>query len=221
MGKELPMARKKRAGRNVLLVRTSNGLLVPASTSGKKRKEEASTSKRKAIKPPISAAQAGKSSPEAKTPSNDTYKAERHRRSDKAGKSAGDDEGRDSSFRWRSKELGVSWPEDRCWESPTHAHWFTEGSKIGKGSIWVCKYCLRAKWMPAGWTATDRFADAIRKYGIDEAYRRWIDRQPVIVKLLRKLEDLRLLKKAVPVEEYMKIVAAVMADKEYPYEEIK
>ena len=221
MGNELPMAREKRAGQQVLLVGASNGEFVPASSSRNKRKEEAGTSKRKALKTPLSATQAGKSSPEAKASSDDAYKAKGHRRSHKAGKSVREHEGRDSSSRRSASKLDVNWPEDRCWESPTHAHWFTVGSKIGGGSIWVCKYCLRAKWMPEGWTGTDKFAMDIDKHGIDEAYLRWLDRQPAVVNLLRKLEDLRLLKKAVPVEEYTKVVAAVMSDKDYPYEEIE
>jgi len=220
MGKELPMARKKRARRQVLLVRASNGEFVPASSGGEKRKEEASTSKGEAHPSPISAAQASKSSSEAKVPDDAAHKAKGHRRSHKARRSDGRDEGRNKTVRRSSSELGIEWPEDRCWESPTHAHWFTAGSKIEKGTIWICKYCLRAKWMPDNYPSAETFAVSVRSLGIDEAYRRWLNRIPAVALLLRKLEDLRLMKKVVSADEYMEVVAAIMSDKEYPYNNI-
>lgn len=214
MGKELPMARQEEGGRPLLLARTSSGEYIYTSSSRNERKEETGTSKRKAYSPPLSAAKAGKTRPENKIPDDASHKAKGHRRSDKTGKPVGKHEGRDSSPRRSAKELGIEWPEDRCWESPTHAHWFTAGSN----NVWICKYCLRAKWLPTG-PSVDRFSDEIERYGIDVAYWRRLDTMPTVVLLLRKLEDLRLIKKAIPGEDYMKVVAAIMADKEYPYEE--
>lgn len=220
MGKELPMARKERE-RSVLLVRTSTGEFVPASSSRKKGKKDACPSKGETLSQAVSAEKESKSSPEAEVPDDAAYKAKRRGRDNKARKSARRHEGRDSSSRRDAKRLGIEWPEDRCWESPTHAHWFTAGSHTGRGSIWLCKYCWRAKWIPDFLSDTEKFAKDIRSRGIDEAYRIWVDRMPSVVKLLRKLEDLRLIRKTVPKKEFLEIVAAVMSDKEYPYEEEK
>jgi len=221
MGKELPMARKERGRRQVLLAGAGSGEPIDASSSRKKRKEEDGTPKGEASKPSVNSTQESKSSPEAKAPDDAANKAKGHRRGHKARKSTGEHEGGDCSTRRRAKELGVNWPDDRCWESPTHAHWFTASSEICRGYIWICKYCLKAKWMPDGWPDNERFARSIIKYGIDEAYWKWIDRRPTVVVLLRKLEDLRLMRKVVMPDDYAKVVAAIMSDRDYPYEENK
>jgi hypothetical protein len=118
-----------------------------------------------------------------------------------------------------ASNLDIQWPDDICWDSPTHAHWFTAYTNSTPDTIFVCKYCHVAKWLPTRWRDAERFGLDIATYGIDSAYHIWLNKRPAVRAMLKKLEDLRLLQRVVSVDDYLMVVAAIMSDKDYSNEE--
>lgn len=106
--------------------------------------------------------------------------------------------------------MGIEFPESRCELSPNHAHYFIPIMS----SIWRCKYCWAAVWLPNGYEECAIFSDDIGRLGLDKAYQKHLQDKPVIRQILRKLEEIRLLRKVLSEEELMIAVSAIVADRE-------
>ena len=113
--------------------------------------------------------------------------------------------------------MGITYPEPRCDCSPNRAHHYT----VLTGTIWRCKYCWATKWQPGNWRDACQFSDAIRKSGIDKAYRVALSRRPKTKVLLEKLEEIRLLRKVLPEEQLMIAIAAILTEHTPTDEELK
>lgn len=113
--------------------------------------------------------------------------------------------------------MAIEYPEIRCDESPNHAHYFTPVTS----SIWRCKYCWATVWLPANWEDCVRFSNDIMRLGLDKAYQKHLQDKPLIRRILGKLEEIRLLRKALPEEQLMAAIAAIVMDKELEPEEME
>ena len=102
------------------------------------------------------------------------------------------------------------YPDSRCEVSPNHAHHFRPLAEV-KG-VWRCKYCWVSQWFPSAWDDCDKFSYAIKAFGIDEAYQRQLQRRPGVVRILNKLEEIRLLRKVLPKKQLMMAIAAIVKE---------
>lgn len=118
-----------------------------------------------------------------------------------------------------AKELGIEWPEDYCYDSPrTRAHYFKGRNTVAGGTIFQCTHCGKVKWLPDGVADCQRFSAMIKIYGLQAAYNRLLDEHSQAKSLLSKIQDIRFLQKIMPEEEFPIALAAVMLDREYPYD---
>lgn len=106
--------------------------------------------------------------------------------------------------------IEILFPEPRCEGSPNHAHFFTQVTS----SIWRCRHCWHSKWLPNSWEECDAFGNSIRRFGLDGAYKYHLRNKPMIRQILRKLEEIRLLRKVLPEKQLMMAVAAILTNKE-------
>lgn len=81
-------------------------------------------------------------------------------------------------------------------------------------NIWRCKHCWASKWLPYTWMEYCDFLMEVRKYGVDKAYELRVARMPRVKELLEKLEEMRLLRRVLPEEDLVKVVAAIFREKE-------
>jgi len=106
--------------------------------------------------------------------------------------------------------MELEYPESYCKLSPVKAHRYLKLV----GNIWRCHYCWRAVWLPANWDDAIDFSNQIRRRGLDRAYKMMLSDKPDIMQLLDKLEKIRLMRKVVPEDELMKIIAVIVTNKE-------
>jgi len=114
----------------------------------------------------------------------------------------------------------VTWFNSRCKDSPTKAHHFVEVGEISTGSIFLCLYCHRHRWLPKSSDAAEKFSNMIRLFGEEAAYNKLLSWYPAAKALMTKLEDLWYVRKEVTDDEsFVEIVKVVMKDREYRKEE--
>ena len=118
-----------------------------------------------------------------------------------------------------AQELDIRWPEPECPYSPTGSHHFVAHDSISIGNLWVCKYCLATKWLPSGWTDCFNLSIDMRKYGIQRAYWKWLDRRPRLKELLVKLQDIGMLREKLPNGKLLEVIAGIVADHSLEYRE--
>lgn len=223
MDNELPLARQQE--RPVLLAICSDGEAIYNNSVRAEGKEENTTSAGETAETPASAKKASKAGAKAKASATRANRAERHRRSDKDRSSDGGVEGGDSISRRRTQELvkpirsaealGIEWFGNVCEDSPSGAHYFIATDDVDRGKLFRCVYCHRHRWLPTSWGEIDKYNILIKK-DITAAYRKMLDQHPTAKVLVAKLQDLRRVRKTVKDDkEFMKIVVAVMNDKEY------
>lgn len=106
--------------------------------------------------------------------------------------------------------MAIEYPDTRCELSPNHAHFFTRIV----GSVWRCKYCWAPVWFPSSWEEATRFTKDIQGLGLDKAYQKHLQHKPLVKQKLKKLEDIRLLRKVLPERELMMAIAAIVDGKE-------
>lgn len=112
--------------------------------------------------------------------------------------------------------MGIEWPDPACEDSPTGAHHFL----VIIGNTWRCRYCWRAKWLPGHLGSAESFSLSIRKFGLEKAYQNQLRQSPKIRQLLEKLEKIRLLRKALPQDELMVAIAAILTGEEIGADEV-
>jgi len=86
-----------------------------------------------------------------------------------------------------------------CPEKPTppHAHHWVEASRVDRGAIFVCKYCLRSQWWPTALGGAMLLTEMMSKFGVEEGYDITIDEFPVAKKTLTYLRNIRRIGKVV------------------------
>jgi len=107
--------------------------------------------------------------------------------------------------------LEINYPEPYCEHSPTRRHYY----KNLAGSIWRCVYCWAAIWQPLDLESTRILSLDVKRIGLQKAYAKALLHRPKITKLLGKLEQIRLLREALPEEELLIVIAAVITDKDF------
>ena len=74
--------------------------------------------------------------------------------------------------------MGVVWVDSNCEDSSIGAHFFEGILRVDGGDVFKCKYCKKVKWLPGSIEGAVKLAAAIRKYGDDEGYRRFLGHFP-------------------------------------------
>lgn len=100
------------------------------------------------------------------------------------------------------------YPVERCEASPTRAHVF----EVYSGSVWKCEYCWKAKWNPVDWAGAEEYAKKIKIMGLDRAYAYFVNQSHGIKKMMEQLEELRLLKIALPEKEFRVASLAILGE---------
>ncbi len=108
-------------------------------------------------------------------------------------------------------EERVAYPSKQCNSNGKKGHYFVQlGSEI-----WRCKYCWTPLWQPASFAQAELFNDNVKKYGLEEAYNRVLNRKPRTKKLILELDKIRIAKKHLTEEEFIKLVVATVTRKEF------
>ena len=88
-------------------------------------------------------------------------------------------------------------PEARCTDGSAH-YW-----KQLVHNVWWCKKCWAARWLPEHLAETMLYHTAVHKVGEETAYRNTLTTYPAEAAIIAKLEEIRLVRKAMPEEEQM------------------
>ncbi len=91
----------------------------------------------------------------------------------------------------------VEFPNAECISKLSH-HYILVAREV-----WWCKNCWKSKWLPEYSETAATFSMDIARSGIDEAYAKWLQDRPETAKMLRRLEEVRLLRIAMPNKEEM------------------
>ena len=213
---KIPLAREEEVGQSVLLASTGNRAAIKGSIRGGKRTKISGNVKGGKDSQTISAAQASKGN--AKDKGRNGRKGRRGR-SYSLRSAVGDAERRNPAPGRSAKELGIEWLDARCEDSPvTKAHHFIARTKVDTGCMWECKYCHKIKWMPLSYVECLELDKYMHIYGLSGGYQRILDCHPAARRLLSKIQDIYYLRKFIPPEQFPIAVAAVMLDREYPYD---
>ncbi len=118
-----------------------------------------------------------------------------------------------------AQELGITWLDARCEDSPvSKAHYLIGRTQVDQGTVFECRYCHKVKWLPNGIDGAQRLGYLLHVYGLDGGYQRMLDEHPAARRLMSKIQDIFYLKKSLPSEHFPIALAAVMLDREYPYD---
>lgn len=106
--------------------------------------------------------------------------------------------------------MEIQYPDIRCELSPNHAHYFTPVTP----TIWRCRHCWVVVWLPTVWEDCTRFSSDIVRIGLEKAYQKHLQGKPLVRRILKKLEEIRLLRKALTDEELMIAISAIVTSTE-------
>lgn len=219
MGNELPLARKKRAGRRVLLAGLRSGGTSKKASRRNKRKEEGTVIKDEAGETITIVKKKGKDSLQIATSDASSTGQAGHRRGHKARKSDRGVEGQDKATRRSAKELGIVWFDYSCSDSPTKAHCMMAIDTVDGGDVFKCIYCHRCKWLPRSFGDAEKMSNLMRTFGMEMGYQKMLDRHPAARVLIAKLQDLWYLRKTIKSDEdFVQVISAVMGSREYDKE---
>ena len=217
MDKEIPVARQEKERRSVLLGYSGSREVRLDSVHGDQRPAAFSDAKgderdqAKAPSPPRKG--------NAKAKGRDGKRRGKRGRTYSLGQPIRDFERRNIPGGRSAKELGVRWPDDICKESPvTKAHHFIERTRVDSGFIFECKYCHELKWLPGTTEQAKQMGKLFRQYGPTEGYQKMLNSRPRARRMLSKMQDIRRLKKMLPADQFLIAVAAIVLDREYPYD---
>ncbi len=130
-----------------------------------------------------------------------------------------DIEGRNRPSGRSAKELGITWLDTRCEESPrSKAHFLVGKTVVDGGTVFECKFCHRVRWLPNNLNECQRLGNWFYIYGLDGGYQRVLDLHPAAKRLMSKIQDIYYLKKTIPPDMFPLAVAAVMLDRDYPHD---
>jgi hypothetical protein len=105
-------------------------------------------------------------------------------------------------------DIELHQPEQLCDKSSNKAHYFIQLTT----HIWRCHYCWRPKWLPNTFDETVKLHNMNTRYGKDKALTKTLNRHPAEKKFMLKLEEIRLLKKTLPKEQFLATCAAIEAE---------
>jgi len=216
MDKEIPLARKEEEGRSVLL---------PGSRVGE---DGEGTVCRDAREKAVSNAEGNKDSKVGgvKKKGKSNAKTKRAGRKRKVGpgptysfgRTIREFEGRNRSTRRSAQELGITWLDSYCENSPTKGHLLVGATRIDGGTVYKCSICHKVKWIPSGLDECIKLGNSMKIYGQDGGYQRILDKHPAAKMLMAKIQDIYYLRKALTPEQFPIAVAAVIMNKEYPFD---
>lgn len=103
--------------------------------------------------------------------------AEQHRQNHKSGKPSREAKGANRTLGRDTEELAIDYPDSKCPDSPTAAHWYV---RLTGSKIWVCKYCWTPVWLPSDFNDAVDFSINIKTYGLQTAYKRRLARMPKV-----------------------------------------
>ena len=216
MDNNFSLARQEEVRRSVLLASSGDG--VP-------RKARVYRNARKALHSPAEGTQgeaAIHTAAESKSNAKDkgrNGRGRKRRRTYPPRETVRDAEGGNCPSGRSAQELGIKWLEARCDDSPTSkAHYLVAKTDTSAGVIFECKYCHKVTWLPASLDECERLNTWMHIYGKDGGYQRILDLHPAAKRLLSKIQDIYYLKKSLPPEQFPLALAAVMMDREYPYD---
>lgn len=215
MEEKISLARKEESRRSVLLAGSGDGTPGKAGSRGVQGQKGNSDAKGAERATPGHSAKKGKGDAE-----------------DKGGNGRGRRRGRHYSLRGEvrdiegvnrpsgrsAKELGINWLDGRCDDSPSKAHWLMGTTVVDGGTMYKCKFCHKVTWLPDSLEECMRLSNWVRIYGLDGGFQRILNFHPQAKRLLSKIQDLYYLKKSIPANMFPLAVAAVMLDREYPYD---
>jgi len=220
MGKEFPLARSEEEGRSVLLAISSSRESICTSCIRDERTQEPGPAKGNCGEEVEDTETKSKSSRKTERANASSPKKDRRGGSGKDRKSDRRDEGKNKPVRRSASELGITFPGSYCDELETVPHYWVEVDNVYRGSLFQCKLCLKHLWVPRDWTDVEHLATAIKHYGGDEGYCRYLNKHRAAKMLMAKLQDLRRLEKeVVDKREFAKLTDKILSDKEYDREE--
>lgn len=129
-------------------------------------------------------------------------------------KPTGSSEGRHSSSGRSSEELVIEYPATACKDSPVGAHHYI---RLPRSSIYRCKYCWAAVWLPTEWNDAIAFDVEVKHYGIQKAYRKRLLKIPKTLSTVEFLMSLRTLRHKDNIDEndILRVVYDILQPKEY------
>jgi len=122
------------------------------------------------------------------------------------------------SVRRSAQELGITWLDAYCENSSTKGHLLVGKTKIDAGTVFECSVCHKVKWLPDDIDECIKLGNSMKIYGEDGGYQRILDKHPAAKRLMSKIQDIYYLRKALSPEQFPIAVAAVILDKEYPFD---
>ena len=82
--------------------------------------------------------------------------------------------------------------------------------------IWRCRKCWVAKWQPATWAEADALSWKLRgSKKIQEVYNYALKRKPMVKRVLVKLEEIRIARKHMSSEDFLKLAKKMSMTREF------
>jgi len=216
MDKEIPLARKEEEGRSVLLSGSGVGEDGEGTVCRDAREKAISNAEGDKNSKVGGVKKKGKSNAKAKRAGR--KRGAESRPTYSFGRTIREFEGRNRSTRRSARELGITWLDSYCEESPTKGHLLAGATKVDMGIVYKCNICHKVKWLPNDIDECIKLGNFMKIYGEDEGYQRILDRHPAAKRLMSKIQDIYYLRKALTPEQFPIAVAAVIMDKEYPFD---
>jgi len=216
MGKEISLARQEEEGQPVLL--RASGAGEDGGKAVCRDEREKANSNTKGGKSSKAGSTEKKSKSNAKAKRAGRKREPRHRPDYSSGGTVGKPESRNRATRRSAQELGITWLDAYCEESPTKGHLLVGRTRVDGGTVYKCSVCHRVKWMPDDIEECIRLGNSMKIYGEDGGYQRVLDKHPAAKRLMAKIQDIYYLRKALTPEQFPIAVAAVIMDKEYPFD---
>lgn len=94
-----------------------------------------------------------------------------------------------------ARSMGIEWLDHNCPCKPSapYAHHLEGRINIDGGSIYICKYCGKAKWMPHSLSDCHKLEHYQKYYGNDEGYCKLLDEHPAAREALAALRGVPLM----------------------------
>lgn len=211
------LARQEKIGQPVLLVGSGYGVSGQAGGSGDQRQTSPSNAKGDERTKASDTSQKGKDNAEDK--GGGRKRGRKRGRSYSFRDAIREVERRDNSFGRSAKELGIEWLDGRCEENKvTKAHYMVGRTHVDGGTVFMCVYCGKVKWLPNSFGRAQVLGQYIERYGKTVGYQKILDRHPAAKRLLSKIQDIYYLRKSISADQFPIALAAVMLDREYPYD---
>ena len=220
MGEELPMARQEEAGQPVLLAITGDGEVIDSSCDRNQRTKKSTPTKRRKRRKVEDTETEGEGGSETERTDTSPFESEGRGRDNQDWEQGGGDEGEDKYPRRSAQELGVVFPGSFCDEAKTIPHYWMEAERVYGGVLFRCRKCFDYLWLPLTWLDAERLGKAMKFYGIQEGYCRYLNRHRPAKLLMAKMQDLRRLAKDITNKrEFAKLTDKILSDRDYDRKE--